>query len=178
MAAKKPKRTRAETPLVQARVDEVTRLRLEGYERRDVQGFVREQEQRPGSLWHEAGTPPMSITAVDNYLSKADDSLREKHDRTRQHARRRHLAQRRHLYRRLVAKGEEADAAKILKDEAEMLGLYPPKKTAETDARGKDKKAGVRDDDAIGALLARFGIHPPPGGIPPSPCGTQGPPPV
>jgi hypothetical protein len=167
----------AETPLVEARVGEVLRLRLSGYRRWDILRFVSEQEAKAGSLWALApGETPMGPRNVENYISRADKCLRESSEKKRKQARERHLAQRRFLYKRRVEANDDATALAILKDEADLQGLYPPKKTANTNSKGKDLPPPGTADDIMRAVVASvLGLpggllHPGggPGHVPPS----------
>jgi hypothetical protein len=75
---------------------------------------------------------------IRNYVASAYKDLSGVLDRDVAELRGRHLAQRRHLYRQAM-KTTSPDlraALQILKDEAELLGLYPPTKIAPTNPEG------------------------------------------
>lgn len=145
----------AETPVVQARVSDILRLRLAGCRRWDILQYVADQEKVSGGPWSlKAGETPMGTRNVEVYISRADKALRETSEKKRKDARARHLAQRRFLYARAVAANENANALAVLKDEADLMGLYPPKKTASTDSKGRDKAPEAGPLDIIAAIIA------------------------
>jgi hypothetical protein len=152
---------RADKAQVARRIDDVLRIRLDGAEFWDVREFVREKEKEAGSAWFLAeGETPLSDSQIRRYQRKADRLMLESHERSRKRLLRRHLAQRRHLYARAATTGDFRAALSALQDEAELLGLYPPKKVAPTDPTGKRGYAppltGAQLDDAIRAELARL----------------------
>jgi hypothetical protein len=117
---------RPDKALMRRRVEEVLRIRLDGAEFWDVCEFVREKESENGSAWHLAeGEKPLSRASLRRYLTRADALIVESFRATRRRLRRRHLAQRNRLYAKAVAQGDLRAALAALKDEAELLGLYP-----------------------------------------------------
>jgi hypothetical protein len=126
------------------RTDDVLRLLLEGQEWWGVREFVREKEAEPGSAWFLAeGEPPLSDGMLRRYQQRADKLIFEAHERSRKKLFRRHLARRRYLYSRAVAAGDFRTALACARDEAEMLSLYPPKKTANTHEVGGRAGGGI-----------------------------------
>jgi hypothetical protein len=170
---------RASAILTQRRVGELLRIRLDGAERWDVLEYVREKEQEKGSAWEvPEGTKPMSDSMIGYLLTKADALIHASHDRSRKKLFSRHLAQRRNLYAKAVLAGDLRTALACVKDEAEMLGLYPPK-TVKNEMTGKGGKdlhpPGIPPTDAelaagaamLAAAAAALNDPPPAGGPPP-----------
>jgi hypothetical protein len=126
------KSTKAE---VRKRVEEVFKLRLGGAEFADIREYARAPEQAwgvsDGQLWR--------------YIAAADKLVKERFDAKAEHLLARHLLQRRTLYAHCVGAGDFRTALAVLKDEAELEGLYPPQKIAPTDPTGtKEYVAAVR----------------------------------
>jgi hypothetical protein len=127
---------KADKALVLRRIDDLLRVRLAGGEWWDLRNYVREKQAEPGSAWFlEDGENPLSDSQIRRYQRRVDDLIQQSHERSRRKLFRRHLAQRRHLYAKAVAAGDVRTALAILADEAELLGLYPPKK-AEVTSKG------------------------------------------
>jgi hypothetical protein len=147
---------------VRQRVHEVLQLRLLGAEFHDIVQHASENGWGVGErqLW--------------NYLARADDLLERTLETDRGKLFRRHVAQRRALYARAMAVSDYSTARAVLKDEAELLGLYPARRHELT---GKDGGAvqtqnlvSLTDEQraaGVAALLARVG----PGGAGPHPLG-------
>jgi hypothetical protein len=111
---------------VEARVNEVIRIRLDGAEIWDLRNYVREKEQEAGSPWQLAeGQRPLSDSQLWRYLAEADKRLAESCRASRKRLLRRHLARRRNLYTRALAQGDIRAALAAARDECELLGLYP-----------------------------------------------------
>jgi hypothetical protein len=128
------KATKAQT---QARVEEVLRIRLDGAEVWDLREYVREKELEPGSVWElPPGGKPLSDNQLWRYLAKADQFIAESCRASRKKLLRCHLAQRRNLYAKAVSSGDYRTALALLRDEAELQGIYPPKKIAPTTPDG------------------------------------------
>jgi hypothetical protein len=132
------KRPRANAPQTERRVSELLRIRLDGAEWWDVVKYVREKEKEKGSAWELAdGVSPLSEGMIRKLLAKADAAVEASHVRSRRKLMRRHLAQRRNLYAKAVLAGDIRSALACLRDEAELLGLYPPKRVkAEVSGEG------------------------------------------
>jgi hypothetical protein len=119
---------KATKAIIQARVEEVLAIRLDGAEMWHVREYVREKEQEDGSPWRLAeGQKPLSDPQLWRYLAKADKLIAESCRSSRKKLVRRHLAQRRNLYAKAVSQGDARAALACLRDEAELLGLYPAK---------------------------------------------------
>jgi hypothetical protein len=155
-------RPKADKALAARRVTELYRIRLDGAEWLDVVEYVREKQAEPGSAWHlEGGATPLSDGMIRKYQQRADALLERSHEKSRKKLLRRHLAKRRNLYAKATLAGDVRAALACLRDEAELLGLYPPAKVAPTDPSGtKEFTGGLSDADraaAVAAILARVG---------------------
>jgi hypothetical protein len=156
---------KATNPIVQARVEDVLRIRLDGAEGWDVRRYVAEKEAAGEAPWTIAeGSKPLSERQIRNYVTAADKLIDESCRKERKKRLRRHLAQRRSLYARSVNKGDERTALAVLRDLAELEGHYPPKKVAPTTPDGKNEYGHTLTDAerlaALHALYARVGILP------------------
>jgi hypothetical protein len=137
---------------VKQRVSEVLRLRLLGAEFYDIVQHASENGWGVGErqLW--------------NYIAKADDLLEASLETDRDKLLRRHVAQRQALFARAMSVSDYGNARAVLKDLAELLGLYPAKRHELT---GKDGGAlqthnlvSLTDEQraaGVAALLARVG---------------------
>jgi hypothetical protein len=123
------------------RVIEVADLLVSGAETRDILQFASKNG------WG------LTDRAVYRYIQDAHQELGKVLDRTVEELRGRHLAQRRHLYRQAIKTVKDAQgniivgpdlraALQILKDEAELQGLYPPTKIAPTNPDGTQQFDG------------------------------------
>jgi len=167
---RKKKRTgtsRAEALRVQQRTDELVMIRLDGAQWWDVVQYVSEKSTEAGSVWEvKPGGKSLSERQLRNYVARADRIIRESVKEKRTRAIRRHLAQRANLYAKAVNAGDVRTALAVLRDEAELRGLYPPKKTQLTGKGGKDlippaPEKPLTDDErqtAVAAILARLGL--------------------
>jgi hypothetical protein len=120
------------------RVDDLLRIRLDGAEFWDVCKFVRAGEAEEGSAWElPEGATPLSDSQIRRLMAKADRAVEASHVRSRRKLMRRHLAQRRNLHAKSVLAGDYRTGLACLRDEAELLGLYPPKRVkAEVSGEG------------------------------------------
>jgi hypothetical protein len=126
------KSTKAE---VRRRVNEVFKLRLGGAEFLDIREYADAPERRWG----------VSDTQLRRYIAAADALCRKYFDARADHLLARHLLQRRQLHAHCMGAGDYRTALAVLKDEAELEGLYPPQKIAPTDPTGtKEYAADVR----------------------------------
>jgi hypothetical protein len=117
---------KADKALSARRVDEILRIRLDGAEWWDVREYVREQEKVEDSAWFVAeGATSLSDAMIRKYQEKADRLVWQSHEKSRRKLLRRHLAQRRNLFAKAVAQGDVKAALAVLRDEAELLDLYP-----------------------------------------------------
>jgi hypothetical protein len=113
-----------EPPEVTARrVEEVYRLRLGGAELPDVIEHAASAEQN----WQ--ATPGQ----IAEYVRQADALIVEREPKDPKYLKARHLLQRRQLYAHAMGAGDFRMALSILRDEAQLEGLYqpPPKQLAE-----------------------------------------------
>jgi hypothetical protein len=127
---------RAPKDLADARVRDLLRILLDGAEGWDLCEFVRDAEKEEGSPWHLAeGEEPLSYSQIRRYAVKAEKLIAESCRTSRKRLLRKHQAQRRSLYATAVHQGDVRAAAMILKDLADLQGLYPAKGVA---VAGKD----------------------------------------
>jgi hypothetical protein len=142
------KSTKAE---VAKRVSEVFKLRLGGAEFADIREYAAAPEQG----WN------VSDSQLWRYILAADALCKDYFDAKAEYLLPRHLLQRRQLYAHCMSAGDFRTALAVLKDEAELERLYPPKKVAPTDPTGeKQYSVGMTDAErvaALGALRARRG---------------------
>ncbi len=115
------KATKAE---IAGRVEEVLRIRLDGAQFHDIVQYGAEKQWGVGErqLWKY-------VAASDRLLTK-----RLENDRDKLFAR--HVAQRRALYARAVNASDYRTALAVVKDEAELEGLYPSTKHEVTGKNG------------------------------------------
>ena len=147
---------------VQLRTEEILRIRLDGAEAWDVREYVREKEREAGSAWElPEGGKPLSDSQLWRYIAKADGLIAESCRASRKKLVRRHLAQRRNLFAKAVSAGDYRTALAVARDEAELQGLYPPRKIAPTNPKGdKPYDGALTDADraaALQSLYARLG---------------------
>jgi predicted phage terminase large subunit-like protein len=133
---------RATEPIIRQRVEDVLRIRLDGAEGWDVRRYVAEQEAAGAPPWTiPEGGKPLSERQIRYYVAAADKLMDESCRQSRRKRLRRHLAQRRALFARAVNKGDERTALAVLRDEAELLGLYP---AARIKAKVKAQHTGAK----------------------------------
>jgi hypothetical protein len=137
------KATKAE---VRQRVDEVLKLRLGGAEFHDIVQYASDPERS----WQ------VSERQLWNYIAAADALCKERFDAKADHLLARHLLQRRALFAHAMAAGDYLTALAVLKDEAELEALYPPKKVAPTNPEGDQEYAGGFTDAECLAILQRL----------------------
>jgi hypothetical protein len=116
-----PKPTKA---AVNARIEEVLRIRLDGAEFWDVREYVREKHRDAGSVWEAEKC--LSDAQIYRYIARTDRLIAESCRSSRKRLLRRHLAQRRNLYAKAVNAGDLRTALAVLGDEARLLDLYEP----------------------------------------------------
>ncbi|HVK12876.1 MAG TPA: hypothetical protein VM597_29255 [Gemmataceae bacterium] len=138
MARKRPKpeRVKPTKAQVRARVEELLRIRLDGAELWDISEYVGQKAAEPGSVW--AGCK-LGRSQIYLYMRKVDALIAESTRGDRDKTIADHLAKRRNLYAKAVSSGDFRTALSVLRDEAELLALYP------------DPKA-----DALAAVLTRL----------------------
>jgi hypothetical protein len=135
---------KASKALAACRVEDLVQVRLDGaFLFSQIREFVREREKEPGSPWFlAAGEESLSDSQIRRYVQQADQLIGESFEHSRKRLRRRHLAQRRNLYARAVISGDIRTAAVVLRDEADLLGLYDrrPSKASEQPVETDRKK--------------------------------------
>jgi hypothetical protein len=110
---------------VEARVDEILRIRLDGAEFWDLREYVREKEQEEGSPWQLVeGQKPLSDSQLWRYLAKADKEIAASCRASRKKLVRRHLAQRRNIFGKAMSAGDYRAALAALESEAKLQGLF------------------------------------------------------
>jgi hypothetical protein len=163
---------RAPKELVDARVQDLLRIILDGAEEGwDLCEFVREREAEEGSPWHLAeGEKPLSYSQIRRYAARAERLIAESCRASRKRLLRRHLARRRNLYAKACLQGDVRAALACLDSEADLLGLFAPKKIAPTNPKGDLPYAGLTDEELDRRIALAQGRL---GGAP----GREGPPP-
>ena len=116
---------RPKKAVVNARVEEVLRIRLDGAEFIDIREYIISQQQTVGSRWESA--QPLSDSQVRRYQLAADKLIAQTCHSSRKRLLRLHLARRRNLYAKAVSMGDLRVALSCLQDEAALLKLYPEK---------------------------------------------------
>jgi hypothetical protein len=118
--------TRATREQVEARVNDLLRIMLDGAEPGwDICEFVREQEQTEGSNWHVAdGEKPLSYSQIRRYVEKAEQRIFKSIRTSPKRQLRLHLAKRRALYAKALSQGDIRAALACLDSEAKLLNLF------------------------------------------------------
>ena len=148
---------RATTPEVLRRVDEILRIRLDGAEFWDVREYVRGKEVEAGSPWQlKDGEKPMSEGNLWRYMAKADKAIEDSASRSRKKLLRGHAAKRRNLYAKAVLSADYRTALACLRDEAELLGLYPNAKHVVTVTKRAIEQGTQLNLARLGEVLAAF----------------------
>jgi hypothetical protein len=165
---------RATRAQVDARSHDLLGVILDGAETWDLVAYVREQEQEEGTPWKLGeGESPMSVSQIMRYRAMAEQLIADSSRTSKKRLLRKHQAQRRRLYAAAVRQGDVRAASAVLKDLAELQGLYPPRKVAPTNPIGDKPYEPLNDDQraaAIAAVLSRVG----PAGSGPDPSGQGG----
>lgn len=135
--SKKPRIKEASAARIRLRVEELLRIRLDGAEFWDCQEYVREQtsskDEAVTKVW---GKTMLSQATIYRYLEQVDALIEESCKEKRRQLFRKHLAKRRNLHAKAVLAGDYRTALAVLKDEAEMLRFYGPKKLEMTGKHG------------------------------------------
>jgi hypothetical protein len=105
------------------RLSEVLALRLQGGELHDLVQYSSEQGWKVG------------VRMLQKYIAQTDKMIEQSLEKDRGKLLNRHILQRQALFAKAVAVNDYATAKGILKDLAELQGLYPAKRTELT---GKD----------------------------------------
>jgi hypothetical protein len=135
--AERRKAARANKALIARRVDDVLRIRLDGAEFWNVRRCVSESEKKEGSAWFlPEGAASLSDATLWRYIAQADKKIAESCRASSKKLLRRHLAQRRHIYAKALGADELRTALAALDSEAELLGLFPPKRREISGPRG------------------------------------------
>lgn len=120
---------RADALTRRRRIDDFVRIRLDGAKFWDLWAFVREQEAVAGSAWFlSPGEEPMSDQQLYRYQQEADKAILASVSKDREKSLKLGLARRENLYAKAVTSGDLRTALGVLRDEAELRGLYPEKK--------------------------------------------------
>ena len=150
--AKKPRGPDPELlAFVAARVDVVLRLRLDGAQLHDVLGFANDAGAEADLA---RGGPPWGIdeAAAWALIGRADDLLVARAHVTHERAAALAIAQRDALYARAVNAGDYPAALAVLKDKAQLLGMYP--NVAELRQLVKDQDRALQQLEADRAVPA------------------------
>jgi hypothetical protein len=129
-------KARASKATKQQRIEEILSIVLDGAQApHDLRAFVREKESEEGSVWYlQDGQNPLSDSQIRRYAAEADKLIAESCRASRKKLIRRHRARRENLYAKAVLSGDLRTALAVLRDQAELEALYPPK-DAETERR-------------------------------------------
>jgi hypothetical protein len=120
---------KADKLLVQRRTDDIYRILLDGARLQDLRQYVTSQQTEADSPWFlPKGKEPLSDRQLYRYYQAAENLLHEPLGHGRKKLLREHVRKRQNLFARAVTTGDIRTAALILKDEAELRGLYPEKK--------------------------------------------------
>lgn len=121
------KSTKAE---MAARLREVTKLLLAGAEFAEIRQFASERQ------WD------VSDRSIRRYMEAAYKRMADASRRDERQLLGRHLMQRRALYGRCLKQGDHRTALAVLKDEADLQGVYPPTKVAPATPDGQQPYPG------------------------------------
>jgi hypothetical protein len=110
---------------IRKRVEAVLEIRLAGAELADIRKYAHENG------WH------VSDAQLRRYVHKTDDILTETLEHDRQKIFNRHIGQRRALFARCMSVSDYRSALAVLRDECELLGMYPS-----TGRSGQQPEAG------------------------------------
>ena len=110
---------------VEARVADVLRVRLDGGQFFQIREYVREMEAKGEAPWAvPEGGKPLSDSQLRRYSRRADSAMAEASRASRGKLFREHVSRRLNLYARAINKGDERTALAVLRDLAELQGLY------------------------------------------------------
>ena len=117
---------KATKALVLQRVEDILQIRLDGAQFWNIRQYISEQYSKQGSPWSlPEGCPPLVDRTLWWYIQRADKMIAESCNESRDKIINRNIAQRRYLYARAVAVADYRTALAALREEAELLGLYP-----------------------------------------------------
>lgn len=129
------RKTKSSEAEVAQRVQAVITIRLEGALIWDVRNYA------------EAQGWGVSDSMLFKYIARADLLIAEAIKEDRETLIRKHIAKRRFLYGRAVTSGEYNTALAILKDEADLIGLYAPKKLEHSGEITVRRYVGIDPDE-------------------------------
>src|SRR5262245_17333502 len=116
---------KATAATIRARVDDILRVLLDGAQPWDIRQYVSERETSGEAPWTVAdGSKPLSERQISRYIRRAERQMAEGARTNRKRLMRYHVARRQALYARSVNKGDERTALAVLRDLAELEGLY------------------------------------------------------
>jgi hypothetical protein len=146
------------------------KIRLLGAEFHDIRQYAAEDDGETGRPWN------VSDRQLWRYVAAADALLHEYLEKDHHKLFNRHIGMRRALYARAVEGGDWKAALSIAKDEAELYGMYPPKRIAPTSPDGTRPYDGglatlVSELQAAVERLRQEAGDPPFGDAAPGPAG-------
>ena len=112
------------------RLREVTKLLLAGAEFAEIRQFASERQ------WG------ITDRSIRRYMEAAYKRMADASRRDEKQLLGRHLMQRRALYARCLKQGDHRTALAVLKDEADLQGVYPPTKIAHSSGNGQENRSG------------------------------------
>jgi hypothetical protein len=117
---------RAGKEQVEARVNDILRIMLDGAQPWDYVEYVREQEAEADTPWHVGeDAKPLTYSQIRRYVNKAEKRIEKAATEDRGRLLRRHLAKRANLYAKAVSQGDLRCALACLDSEARLIGLFP-----------------------------------------------------
>jgi hypothetical protein len=117
---------KATAATIQARVEDILRIRLDGAQPWDVREYVRARERAGAAPWAiPEGGKPLSDSQLRRYGRRADEMVRDSCRANRGKLLREQIAQRRKLYARAAGAGDTRTALAVLDSLARLLGLFP-----------------------------------------------------
>jgi hypothetical protein len=130
---------------VMERVEAVLQIRLDGAQFHDIRQYASEK------------TWGVSDRQLRRYVAASDRLLAARLEKDRDRLFARHVAQRQTLYARAVNAADYRTALAVARDEAELQGLYPPKKVAPTDPSGEQEYGhSLTDPERLAALQSLY----------------------
>lgn len=153
----KPRRTKADKALGEARVADVLRVILDGCQPFQMSEYVREQESEPGPWQRKEGEKPLSDRQIRRYVKEALGLIADISTEDRGKLLNRHVAMRRAIQARAIAAGELRVALAALDSEAELLGLGDldtERRIADLERRLSEAEARHGGKQATGRLRA------------------------
>jgi hypothetical protein len=153
---------RATAAIIEQRVQDVLRIRLDGAEFWDLRQYVSEKAAANEQPWViEDGGKPLCDRQLWRYIEQADKLLATSCRTSRKKLLRRHLAQLRSLYARAVQAGDLRTALAVLTDLGKLLDLYPAARTELSGPDGAPLNAvtvELTNDERAVAIAAIFAI--------------------